>query len=261
MNRDYRGGLVAAGAREGARSQLRSLVELLEWARSSGSTIGGLTQCQFEEFVFTHSDKPWLGVMVDWLAQGNMTRRLSMPHAKRALPTIAVSEAERLKAESDLLADLQLAAQVRLAGIFVVSFGQDVARVSRMRSDQLRLASDRGYVTFGRHEVELAKAMLPAAAEAIEMSRQQRGATWLFPGKLPLEHRSASSLSDLIRSGVKTPVAGLKMAARFQIASQLPPSIMSDVIRLGIECCLQYASLSNSSWSELPMLRKYFSAR
>ncbi|WP_431472917.1 hypothetical protein [Ornithinimicrobium sp. W1665] len=168
-------------------------------------------------------------------------------------PAVTLSDEDRWSHVQLLLHDDTIRLYARVAGLFVLLYAQPLARVARMRADQITVdAVGVTTATFDTFPVELpgpldrlVRTHLTCRGQASYVSRPD---TWLFPGGIPGKHLATENVrAQLVERGIQ-PMAA-RNAAMFQLAASMPTPILAEVLGLAPNTATRWAALAARDWS------------
>ncbi|WNC00455.1 hypothetical protein Q2K21_21670 [Streptomyces sp. CGMCC 4.7035] len=226
---------MTAGAFLRAKQHTTVAIQFLHWLGQRGRQLGECTQ---------HDVDAWFGAgtttrqhannFLYWAIRQRLVRHLTVPvPTNRTSPL--TSEQEHLDAVRTLLLHDSLPAAHRAIGLMLVLFGQPLAQIVKLRTDQLRDGPDGLQVTFGSDWVNFPEpaatvirvhlAARPGLSTAANPTSQL-----LFPGFMPGRPMHIYSVSNRLRTLGIRPLA-TRSRSWLQMVREAPPSVLAD--RLG----------------------------
>lgn len=169
---------------------------------------------------------------IRWAMQHGHLPALEIPY-RVAQTTPIITQQERLHHIQRLLDPATpLRPLERTAALLLLIYGQPLARIARMRLDQLHQAPDQITIRFAKDQLRIPEPFetvvrahlndLPNLNTAAHRDNQ-----WLFPGGQPGQHIHQNTLMNLLRdAGVD--LRGAKNAALRELVLQMPAPIVSD---------------------------------
>jgi hypothetical protein len=185
---------------------------------------------------------------------------VEVPVRQPALPEVTLSDAGRWANVEMLLHDDSLRLYTRVAGLFMLLFAQPLARICRMRADQInRLPDGLVTVTFDTFAIELPAPLDRLVVDQLacrgKASYASTATQWLFPGGIPGNHLATENIrSQLVARGIQPSQA--RKAAMFGLAAEIPAPILADILGLGTNTAVRWATLASRDWSEYAALRR-----
>ncbi|MGI5243336.1 hypothetical protein [Dactylosporangium sp. CA-139066] len=154
------------------------------------------------------------------------------------------------------LTDTGLPLDVRTASSLNLLYGLTLSRISRLHTDDILhdpASSDTNtYLLLGSHRLRVAPtiaALLHAQTDAA--TRHRNAATsnprWIFPGGLPGTH-TATLHTKLARHHMPRAAHG-RATALINLAAQLPPPLLVDLLGISIDTANHYARHASTGWS------------
>jgi len=253
-----RGRLTAAGARNG-RALIRTAGHFLGWLTEHGTTLTTARQSHLDEYLVGHPGRVrFLDGFLTWAHDRRLIADLRTPRQQRSEPDVTLADDHRWTIVEELLHDETLPLDTRVAGLFVLLFGQPVTRICRMTPDQIATIGPEVTVRFGDDPIllptpldELTRALLHRRGRASYASKPNR---WLFPGGHPGRHRSADVLrNQLAQAGVT--VRPARNAALLQLAAEVPAPILADLLGIKPGTAVNWAALASQDWAGYTALR------
>src|ERR1035437_6945630 len=161
LNVQAHSGTLTHGAISAARSSIIAAVRFLGWLRDRDQAISTATQADLEDYAVTFpgSAQP-LVIFINWTASTRLTHGLRMPVKDKDQPQVTLSDHDRWAQVELLLHDDTIRLYTRIGGLFTLLFAQPLARIARMRADQITTRDD-GHVTvtFDTFPIELPDAL------------------------------------------------------------------------------------------------------
>jgi len=228
-----------------AKSQIKRAARFLVWLREHSYPVETLRQAQIDEFLARNQSCADIPRFVRWLNERHGTH--GTVYRKRATGrSPSVSEERRFSIVLDIYRDHDIPDDVRLICLFVAVFGMQIFATTQLKRQALRFdVPTIGWVSFTEHETELPPWLAQLAHEQLERTQGQ----WLFPSRWREGHRAPASIRRyLIKYGVT--LRDLQIAARFQLASAMNASMLSDTIGLSAAAIINYRRLSGGWWAD-----------
>ena len=200
-----------------------------------------------------------LVIFINWTASTRITHGLRMPVKEKDQPQVTLSDHDRWAQVELLLHDDTIRLYTRIGGLFTLLFAQPLARICRMRADQITTRDD-GHVTvtFDTFPIELPdpldKLVLAQLARRGQASYASRPDQWLFPGGIPGKHLATENIrGQLVARGIQPNTA--RKAAMFQLAGEIPTPILAEILGLSAHTAVRWAALAARDWSQYTAIR------
>ena len=252
---------VTRGGVQHARAAILGAARFLGWLDEQNTTLATANQAQLEDYLVCFPGRgSSLKVFLDWTARSGLSLQLRLPTHARPLPQVTLSEQRRWQQVERLLHDDDIRLYVRIGGLFLLLFAQPLARICRMRADQITQRADGAVtVTFDAAAIELPEPLdrlvldqLDRRGQASYASRPDR---WLFPGGLPGKHLVTENIrSQLVALGIQPSDA--RKAAMFDLAAQMPVPIVAELLGLSPNTATRWATLAARDWSQYAAMRR-----
>ena len=153
-----------------------------------------------------------------------------------------------------LLHDDTLDTTDRVAGCFVLLFGQHQSRIATMTTDQVSHHDGSVHVCFGQHQLPVPEPLGALLLTLVRHGRTHVGvgspptSPWLFPGGLPGRPITAARLADRLRAlGIPTQPA--RRAALIDLAAKLPAAVLADLLNLHPTTAVRWMREAGGDWS------------
>jgi hypothetical protein len=239
-----------------ATLRLRAAIALLEWLRGNGIRLDQLRQADVDQWVLTGPAtlRREIGDFLGWTATRRLTPRLTLAHAANR-EGAALSEEDYWRLAHRLLHDPDIATVDRVAGSFVLLYGQQLARVASMTRSQVHDRCDSLAVRFGTADVEIpeplagfVRAHLDAPRRHTSIAAPPDRTTWLFPGHLPGRPITPSRLGQrLAELGIDAQTG--RRAAMLELASTVPAAALADLLGIHTTTAADWARAAGGDWS------------
>jgi integrase len=176
------------------------------------------------------------------------------PPARTRADGAAASQDDRWALATRLLHDTTLDLTDRAAGCLVLLYGQQLSRITAITTSQITTHGGTVHVRLGEHDVPVPEPLGAILTELIRIGRTHTGtgspaaSPWLFPGMLPGQPITPSTLSLRLRAlGIYT-MAG-RRAALTDLAAQLPPAVLADLLGLAPKTAVHWMRQAGGDWS------------
>jgi hypothetical protein len=238
-----------------ATLRLRAAIALLEWLRANDIRIDQLRQADIDQWLLT-GPLPLRGEIADFLGW-TATRRLTPPlivarAAHRA--GAATSEDNYWRLAHRLLHDPDVATVDRVAGSFLLLYGQQLARIAAMTRDQVHDRGDTLSIRFGTADVEITEPLAGFVRDHLDAPRRHTSlaapldSTWLFPGHLPGRPITPARLGQrLAQLGIDAQTG--RRAAMLQLATTVPAAVLADLLGIHTTTAADWAHAAGGDWS------------
>ena len=219
-----------------ARSKIKRALELTSWLHDRELSLSELRQDLLDDWLAEGSSvRRRVGEFVTWLHRSRVIGPLEVARPAVKDPTVAATDRERLAGVARLLVDERLDLADRVAGCLVLLYAQPVARVARLRQEDVELHDRRVSMSFGREP-----APLPAALGALvlRLRAERRGpaataaterSPWLFAGSKLGAPIADSRLSERLRRVGVEPLRG-RAGALAHLLHRVPAPVLADQI-------------------------------
>jgi len=243
-----------------ATNALRRTAHLLAWLRDRDVGLRHLSQPVLDEWAAQHAGYVRdVGAFLSWARRSKLTAPAALPDRRRWGPSAFLPAQERWPLAQRLLHDDDLPAAHRLAGSLVLLYGQPVRRLAALRRSDVTTHDGRTTVSLGSEALllappldrlarELAAGAAPDPALVGLAQSFPLGQDWLFPGRRAGQPIGDKGLSRrLTKLGI--PVRGARNSALLELAREVPPSILADLLGLTPEAVDRWRELAGGSWT------------
>ncbi len=254
-------GTLTHGGVSAARATILAALRFIVWLDDRHQSVTTLTQADLDFYVVVHPERrDTLAPFVGWLVRSSLASGVEVAVRQAALPNVTLSDAGRWAGVEMLLHDDSFRLYTRVAGLFMLLFAQPLARICRMRADQInRLPDGLVTVTFDSFAIELPtpldRLVLDQLACRGKASYASSATYWLFPGGIPGNHLATGNIrSQLVERGIQP--AQARKAAMFGLAAEIPTPILADTLGLGTDTAVRWATLASRDWSHYTALKR-----
>lgn len=149
-----------------------------------------------------------------------------------------------------LLNDEEIALEIRVAGLFLLIFGQHLSRIVRLQSSDLQVFGERVYVAFEKESLLLP----PAVDELVVHMMKRRGhsvvkkSDFLFPGGHPGRAIAVESMRIRLKE-VDVVLRPSRNSALMELASQLPAPVLADLLGLHDNTAVEWIRRARGDWN------------
>jgi hypothetical protein len=198
---------------------------------------------------------------LSWARQQRIVRNVAAPvlntEGTEACPP---GSDARLAAIRRLLLDETLALGDRLAGCFIVLYGQQASKIVALRTTEVSCADGATRLKLGADWLDVPEPV------ATLMQRYLRGRSsmataanpaspWLFPGQLAGEHRSYRRLTRVLHQ-LGIPARASRLAAWRELVREAPPAVLAEALGVSPGTAMRHAFLGGADWSAYAARRR-----
>jgi hypothetical protein len=240
---------------EHAKLRLRAAITFLEWLRAQDIRLTQVRQAEMDHWLLTGPPTLRREVIdfLDWTAGRRLTPplRLTRPTTRKGQ---AASEDDLWKLTHRLLHDPGIATIDRVAGSFLLLYGQQLSRIAAMTRNQVHDDGAALSVRFGNTDVDVVEPLAGfVRTQLAEPYRHNSIGTpelspWLFPGHLPGQPITASRLGQrLALFGINAQTG--RRAAMLQLAITVPAAVLADLLGIATTTAADWAHAAGGDWS------------
>lgn len=261
LRRHAEQGTLTQGAVSAARNTIVITIRFLAWLDHQGIALGEFSQADMDRYSVEHPSRTGLlAAFLSWAARAGHTKPVDIVSRQPPMPAVTISDDQRWAHVELLLHDDTIPLNARVVGLITLLFAQPIARICRMRADQITAHTD-GLVTitFDNVPIELPEPLdrlvLEQAAQPGQASFVTDTNPWLFPGGVPGRPIYTSAIRpELVKRGIHPGQS--RKAALFQLAGQIPTPVLADILGLGDNTAVKWATLAARDWSQYAAARR-----
>lgn len=254
-------GAATHGAINGARASIVATARFLNWLAAHNTSITAVTQTELDQYAVQHPGQAQTVVaFLAWTTRTGLTSGIKLPTHQPPQPAVTLAEEDRWAQVELLLHDDTIRLYTRIGGLFTLLYAQPLARITRMRAEQITVCED-GHVTvtFDTFAIELPepldKLVLAQLARRGQASYASHPDHWLFPGGIPGRHLVTENIrGQLVQRGIQPSTA--RKAAMFQLAAEMPTPILADILGLAPKTAVRWGALAARDWSQYTAMRR-----
>lgn len=239
-----------------SRAHLTAVAELLETLDTRGLNLGNVPQRIFDDHVAVRGRTgKELTPFIRWARSQDLTR-LRSEYLQSSPGNQVASEDQRWAWVKDLLGAGDLGIASRVGGLLMIVYGLPATRVVSLHRDTVDTDGPTTRITIGNDPIELPEAMGTLMRQLMDTPRAAPTGetTWLFKGRRPGRHLTTAALNGPLAKRGINPRAG-RTAALINLARDMPPSVLSDLLGLSIGAAARWSSLSGHDWTDYPRVR------
>lgn len=254
LRRAEQRGTLTHGAISAARATIVVTARFMHWLTENGIELADLDQADLDRYAEEHRARAVaLRPFLAWCSRTSLQTELSPVRRAEAQPAVTLSDEDRWAHVHVLLHDETIRLYSRIAGLFVLLYAQPLARVCRMRAEQVTITPGGAVtITFDTYPVELPDPLDRLVRTHLTRRGQASYASgtdvWLFPGGIPGKHLATENIrSQLVARGIQPLPA--RNAAMFHLASSMPTPILAEILGLAPTTATRWAALASRDWS------------
>ncbi len=248
-------GASMAHSANNARRALHAVTELLDGLAGHGRNLHTATQADLDNWFAHPSAQRWLTrPFLAWARQRNhLERRFQLPPTPAQPAQPALDDPGRWATARRLVADDTLAVDDRIAGALVVLYGQPLARITQLTTNDIHPGGG-GAVTINLdgHTMPIHEPFANLIGQ-LPLRRSngvtdQIASTWLFPGGHAGKHINPVVLGHRLRAiGIEP--RNMRNSARAQLVAEIPAAVLGNLIGISPSTASRWATLTNTNWT------------
>ena len=236
------------------QNQLRAAIELMAWSRPRGG-LGRLSRSDVDEWLAGLSTRHWARQFLLWAIRQHL---LDLPAS--AIPLRAPrapSDVEDYQLRADLahrlLHEEGTPADIRVAGLLVVLYGQHLSRIVSIEGESVDPESMPPRIKLGRNWLELPDTMGQHIAELLAQAPRRSApfaedVRWLFPGDGAGTHLSSDRLGvRLAKYGIHA--RSMRNTVLFQLGATVQPRTLARLLDLHASTAVGWVNKADGVYS------------
>ncbi|MDR8412597.1 hypothetical protein MTP10_28195 [Nonomuraea sp. 3-1Str] len=235
------------------RTQIRSAIRFLSWVRDHDRTLPTCTQADLDAWLTSDGPgRPESRRFISWATKQHYLKDVIFPSPDRSgRGQSAIEDDERWSIVHRLLHDDSLDTRVRVAGCLVLLYGQTVSRIAPLTGDQIIDDPGQMRLQLGIRPVDVPAPLADLLRELATADHHaavlgETGHRWLFPGQYANQHMHPASLNQLLNAVGAHSRPG-RSTALMDLASQLPPVVVSKLLGLHISTATEWAQAAGNT--------------
>lgn len=236
-----------------AKNNVKAAAAFLAWLAARNTALADCRQADIDEWLAIGPAACQARDFVTWAAEHRHCDELTVPGPERRTGT-ATDPDQRWAQVARLLHDDGLDVVDRVAGCFLLLFGQQQSRIAVMTTDQVTPRDGEVFVRFSRHDVPVPEPLGALLLQLIADGKSHIGigspteTRWLFPGGMPGRPITASRLADRLRT-LGIPTQAGRRAALLDLAAQLPAAVLADLVNLHPTTAAKWMHQAGGDWN------------
>ena len=237
-----------------SRTQLLVATRFLAWLDQTGPTLARCRQRDVDTWLAKGPAGYPVRDFLDWAAEHHHCPTLLVPALGRT--TGAATEADtRWALIARLLHDDTLELTDRVAGAFLLCYGQQLSRIAVMTTEQVHRHDDVVSLRFGAHDLTVPQPLSVLLTDLIDVGRSHHlgvgsptTSPWLFPGHLPGRPITPARLGERLRAlGIRA-LPG-RRATLLQLAAEVPAAVLAELLHLTPATATRWTRDAAGDWS------------
>lgn len=254
--RRYRVRMDRAGVSSDAhpRRLLLGAIAFMAWLREHELSLGACTQAHVELWLAGPPVRRRARDFLRWACRRRLAHDIDIIRRPDGVPGRSVDADAHLDLARRFATDDTLALVDRVAGLFLLCYGQALARTVRLKTDHVIVDGARMSIRFGRTEVDLQE---PIGELVRQLIRHRGRATtgtpnrtpWLFPGAHPGRPLSSDQLGIRLASyGIDARAARTNLMLDLA-AEGLSPSFLADLLGMHPGTAVKWVHAAGGDWT------------
>ncbi len=237
-----------------SRRHVLAAISFMDWLGGHDLTLGTCTQAHVELWLAGPPGRRLARHFVRWACRHRLAHDLDIAQRPEAVPGRSVDAAHEAELARRFLDDDALPLVDRVAGLLVMHYGQPLARIVRLRTDDVTTSATATTIAFGSTPTELSEAegRLVLRLVADRRGRATTGAgsasPWLFVGARPGRALGAD------RRGVRLGTYGIdaratRTALMLDFGAELSPGTLADLLGIHTSTAVRWVRAGGGDWT------------
>ncbi len=220
-----------------SRTLVRVARDFVTWIHAQKLTLASTHQEHVDRWVMQGtSTQRAVGLFLKWTSKGGLTPALSVYRNADGRRGDELAEPERLKLLGRLIEDETLELRSRVVGLLILLYGQPLARIARMRTEQIHHHQGQTSLLLGRDQLALPE---PIDGLFLQLAREPQGSTlhgrqagdWLFPGQIAGAPITGERLRRRLKKQLgELPVRRGRNGAVMNLLRDVPAPVLADLL-------------------------------
>lgn len=236
------------------RRLLLGAVAFMAWLREHDLALGECTQAHVELWLAGPPVRRHARDFLRWACRRRLAHDIDIIRRPDGVPGRSVDADAHMDLALRFATDDTVPLVDRVAGLFLLCYGQALARIVRLKTDHVIIDGTRTSIRFGRTEVDLKEPIGELARQLI--SHRGRATTgtpdrtsWLFPGAHPGRPLSSDQLGIRLASyGIDARAARTNLMLDLA-AEGLSPSFLADLLGMHPGTAVKWVHAAGGDWT------------
>lgn len=240
------------------RNELRKIAAFLSWLEQRGATLEELDQHTIDHYTVEATSPEIVHPFVRW-AMKRGTAPIVRIDRRSHRPAPSLQDEEEIWALTErLLNDTSIELTIRIIGLFVLLFAQQVVRVARLTRDQVVVDADTVAVRFAMTPVVLPRQLASLVIQHLATPPRRGFANgeskWVFEGLHAGQPITPAYVLHCFRA-IGLPARTARSTRLDLLAQSLSASVVADTVGVNLITASQRRGKAGGTWSEYPTLR------
>ncbi len=245
-----------SGAGRSARRRIAVALQFLSWLDQHGLTLKTLKQVDIDKWLTTGpASRNKIRCFRAWAHSHDLTGHMTVPSRPHEQTADLLDEDERDQQLHRCLFDEALPIDVRVAGGLVLLFGAPLTKIVQLSVGHVTSQMGNTYLQLDQRPVFLPPRLATLVHQHVQLlrplsaiSRNTSSTEWLFPGLMPGQPLTASTLSrKLARHGINTRPG--RHTAVITLAADLPAPVLAQVTGMHINTAVRWGKYAKRDWA------------
>lgn len=254
--RRYRGRMDRTGASSTKHSRrlVVAAIALLEWLRDHELTLDTCTQAHVELWLAGPPSRRRARDFLRWACRHRLAHGLDIVQCRGPVPGRSVDSRHEAELARRFLDDDALPLVDRVAGLFLFHYGQPLARVVRLRTDDVTTTPTATTIAFGPTPTELSEPegrlvrLLVADRRGRAVTGARRSSPWLFVGAQPGRPLGSDQLG--LRLGAYgIDARATRNALMLDLGAELAPGTLADLLGINTSTAVRWVRAGGGDWA------------
>lgn len=252
------GNALSRGSYDARRSELRKIAAFLSWLEQRGTTLEALEQRTIDRYTVEDTSPEIVHPFLRWAMKRGTAPAVRIDRRSHP-PAPSLQDEDEIWALTDrLLTDTSIELPIRIIGLFVLLYAQQVVRVARLTREQVAADEDAVAVRFATTPVVLPRPLANLVIEHLATPPRRGFANgeseWVFEGLHPGQPITPAYVLHCFRA-IGLPALTARSTRLDLLAQALSASVVADTLGVNTITASQRRGKAGGTWSEYPTLR------
>lgn len=217
------------------RSELKIVLDLLDWAEQHDAPLAELTQGHIDSWSLTGTERHRATGFLRWAHRNNLCRSLTIAPRRQNGPLLGgMPDADRSTLLTRVMRNSDIDAGTKLAAALILLYGIRPHRIVRIELSDLGTQGAFATIRLGSEtlhlpeELNLIAEAAAAARDAHRLLHTVEDTRWLFPGRRPGYPIASTTLRRRL-SDIGFPTADVRKGALIALASTVHPVVLAEL--------------------------------
>ncbi|MCX4523704.1 MULTISPECIES: hypothetical protein [Streptomyces] len=239
IRRRARGKPITAATADIVQTQIFKAITFLTWLKEHDETLSTCRQPVIDLWLTSENHQgPYTArPFVTWAVRGKFASGINIPARPRRMFQRPLDADERWSIARQLLNDDSLETKDRVAGLMVLLYGQNLARVCRLTTAHITHDDQGVALQLNKTPLRLPPPLDRLVLQLVDIAHSnehrvmsnEQNAPWLFPTQRPGKPLTSRQLANRLRN-IGLPSEAGRCAALLDLCAQMPPGVVQRLL-------------------------------